>query len=509
MKKVYIIMIMTAVFAGIFAGCEDQEDTWDKYAGDGRIRYTGKCMDIALKLGWEEATVSWKNTLDPNRESILIEWVGNMESRDTVLDKDAVNCTIRDLGNMTYTFRVYAVDKEGRPSLGTEAYGRPFSMAHEALNGFTPVVTKCFPFGDDKLVLYFDRWQSTLADAGLSYYKKSNPDELVSLELTDTDSILKQKYYVLDDVDLDKPVSVERKGQLQELPGVDIVFEPFLLDVRQRIFNSDFIREVQTHYFVQELDEDFINTTEVLEFDYDLSTLEDLLYFPNLKKVILGKNRYLYDSYKDAVVQSVMTDTAGGRFALQILHNLKGVEVERYNKHYFPKSFSALKEKGNPDQNELNALNYITAAKITVSPADQSGYNAHLEFLLDNNQMTLWNPQQTNSFRLHELVIDLGKVESVAGFKVAQAATDPINDKYNTLHNFRPNLLKVLVSENQSSWEGATFDEDNVIGNTAGEVTILRMKQPKEIRYIKVIVSDIAYYSNYSVVLADFVAFRE
>ncbi|MFR7811582.1 MAG: hypothetical protein ACLU4N_21330 [Butyricimonas faecihominis] len=28
---------------------------------------------------------------------------------------------------------------------------------------------------------------------------------------------------------------------------------------------------------------------EVLEFDYDLSTLEDLFYFPNLKKVVLGK----------------------------------------------------------------------------------------------------------------------------------------------------------------------------------------------------------------------------
>lgn len=55
------------------------------------------------------------------------------------------------------------VDKEGRRSLGAEAYGRPFSMAHEALNGFTPVVTKCFPLGEDKLVLYFDRWQNTLS----------------------------------------------------------------------------------------------------------------------------------------------------------------------------------------------------------------------------------------------------------------------------------------------------------------------------------------------------------
>lgn len=506
MKKAYIIMIMTAFFAGIFVGCEDQEDTWDEFTGDGRIRYTGKCTDVALKLGWEEVVVSWKNTLDPNRESILVEWLGNVETRDTVLDKDAVSCTISNLGNVTYTFRVYAVDKDGRRSLGTEAYGRPFSMAHEALNGFTPVVTKCFPLGNDKLVLYFDRWQSTLASANIQYYKKSNPEELVSLKLTGIDSVLKQKYYVLEDVELAKPVSVDRKGQLQELPGVNITFESLELDVHQRIFNSDFVREVQTHHFVKELDEDFINTVEVLEFDYNLSTLEDLLYFPNLKKVVLGKNRYLYDAYKDVVTQSVLTDTAGSRFALEVLHELKGVEVERYNKHYFPKSFSALSEKG---KTEMPVLNYLTTAKITVTPADQSGYDAHPELLLDDDQITIWNPQQKNTFRQHELLIDLGKVESVAGFKVVQDATSPINNPWDSKHNFRPSLLKVLVSKDLASWEGATFDEDNEIGNTAGEITLLRMEQAKEIRYIKVTVSDLAYYSNFCVILADFVAFSE
>ena len=93
---------------------------------------------------------------------------------------------------------------------------------------------------------------------------------------------------------------------------MDIVFNSLPLDVHQRVFNSDFVREIQTHYFIDELDENFINTVEVLEFDYDLSTLEDLFYFPNLKKVVLGKNRYLYEAYKDAVKQSVLADTAVG-----------------------------------------------------------------------------------------------------------------------------------------------------------------------------------------------------
>ena len=107
------------------------------------------------------------------------------------------------------------------------------------------------------------------------------------------------------------------------------------------------------------------------------------------------------------------------------------------------------------------------------------------------------------------MLIDLGKVESVSGFKVVQDATNPISSPWDTKHNFRPSLLKVLVSKDLASWEGATFDEDNEIGNTAGEITLLRMKQPKEIRYVKITVSDQAYYANFGVILADFVAFSE
>lgn len=502
MKNIYIILMVMA----IFAGCEDMEDTWEEYVGNGRIRYTGKCTDIALKLGWEEATVSWKNTLDPNRTNILVEWSGDGEIRDTLLDKNAENCIIPNLGNVIYTFRVYAVDNEGNNSMGIEAYGRPYTMAHEALNGFTPVVVKCFPLEADVLVFYFDQWRNTLKEADIQYYKKTKPDELVSLKLTGADSILKQGYLVLEDVELNKSISVLRQGQLMDLPGVNINFEPLALDVHQRIFNSDFVREVQMHHFVKELDENFINTVEELEFDNDLYTLEDLLYFPNLKKVTLGKNRYLYENYKDAVPQSVLSDTAGSRFALETLHKLKGVEVERYNKHYFPNSFPVLEEKGNP---KIPALNYFTAVKITVTPVDQSGFDAFPEALLDNDQSTVWFPQQQNVFRQYTLLIDLGEVKSVAGFKVAQDATDPVGNPWDTKHNFRPSLMKVMVSQNQAIWENATFDEDNVIGNTAGEVTLLRMRQVKDIRYIRIVVNDLPYYSNYSIVLADFVAFGE
>lgn len=37
----------------------------------------------------------------------------------------------------------------------------------------------------------------------------------------------------------------------------------------------------------------FIDTDKTLEFDYDMASLEDVLYCPNLEKVVIGKNRYL------------------------------------------------------------------------------------------------------------------------------------------------------------------------------------------------------------------------
>lgn len=508
MKNTYILLMILALFAGSFTGCEDQEDTWADFTGDGRIRYAGLCENVAVKLGWEEAIVSWKNTLDPNRANILLEWSGGDHHGDTLLDKNAEICTLKHLDNAIYTFRVCAVDNKNRRSMAKEVYGRPFTMKHEILGGFTPVVLKWFPLEDDKLVLFFDQWQNTLSKAELKYYKKST-NELVSLNLTGKDSVLKQTYYLLEDISLEDSVWVNRTGQLLELPGVDIMFTPYILNVHQRIFNSDFVRALQTRYFIDELDENFINTTEKLELDYDMTSLEDLLYFPKLKEVQLGKNRYQYKEFvdKNAVPYSILVDTAASRFALQLLRDEKNVEVKRYNKHYFPYSFSGMDEMGNPVL--PTNLNYITEADVTVTPLDQSGYDAHPELLVDNIQSTVWKPQQSKSFRQHEILIDLQEVKTVSGLKIAQNATSPIDSKYSDDHRFRPNLFKILVSKDLTVWESAAYDEDNTIGNTAGEITLLRMKDSKEVRYIKITVSDLAYYANFGVIIADIVPFNE
>ena len=48
MKKIYLWLLLPL---SIFGGCESLEDTYSDYAGDGKIRYPGKCFDLSVKPG--------------------------------------------------------------------------------------------------------------------------------------------------------------------------------------------------------------------------------------------------------------------------------------------------------------------------------------------------------------------------------------------------------------------------------------------------------------------------
>lgn len=47
-KLYYIAWFVAALFV---IGCEDLEDTYDEYAGDGMIRYVGKCSNVGGAAG--------------------------------------------------------------------------------------------------------------------------------------------------------------------------------------------------------------------------------------------------------------------------------------------------------------------------------------------------------------------------------------------------------------------------------------------------------------------------
>ena len=48
-NKLYYIICLLATW--VVVGCEDLEDTYDEFTGDGRIRYLGKCMNVEMHPG--------------------------------------------------------------------------------------------------------------------------------------------------------------------------------------------------------------------------------------------------------------------------------------------------------------------------------------------------------------------------------------------------------------------------------------------------------------------------
>ena len=76
---------MTWFFAALFAvSCEDLEDTYDEFSGDGVIRYTGMCSDVNIVPGWKRLRVSWKGNIDPDIEKVKIAYQSELDVRGPV-----------------------------------------------------------------------------------------------------------------------------------------------------------------------------------------------------------------------------------------------------------------------------------------------------------------------------------------------------------------------------------------------------------------------------------------
>ena len=68
MKK-YIVLFLALL---ALVSCESLEDTYKDYAGDGAIRYLGKCTDLSIQPGWNRLLLDWENSTDPVIDKIKI-----------------------------------------------------------------------------------------------------------------------------------------------------------------------------------------------------------------------------------------------------------------------------------------------------------------------------------------------------------------------------------------------------------------------------------------------------
>ena len=127
--------------------------------------------------------------------------------------------------------------------------------------------------------------------------------------------------------------------------------------------------------------------------------------------------------------------------------------------------------------------------RIQCVPSDPYA-DADLELLMDNNSESAWITTPLASIRYYELQMELLTATESRGIKIAQ----PYYGQWggNTgLVNFMPTTISVQTSADGIIWKDVTYFENNTLGRSSGEVTLLPMVEgTRLVRYIKISLRD-------------------
>lgn len=526
---------MAWLFVALFAvGCEDLEDTYDEFSGDGVIRYTGKCSGLNIDPGWERLRVSWKGNIDPDIEKVKIAYQSELDAEPLVVyvtPKDVLADDLRDtiylenLQDAVYAVKVSNVAADGKESLVESNYGRPYTEVHEDLRSFTRGIVNFYPV-NDRLVVTLDGKNANLKEINLKYWGTDNKEyswNVLENMGRDIQYIVNDIMFMLPDedksvagnvgIDFSKPLTVERRGLLAGCIDT-IKFDPVTLSMEERVWSSGFVNVMMHKYGVDWQSE--VDNVRVLELDYTLPTFQDLFYFPNLEKVILGKNRYMLPGHLENLST---TDPYLALTSLYYLSKTRGVEVECYNQHYlfadyYGMSYIDLLSVGDPGYPQWGIpatpakidMNWLTekgcgnlSEMPEIVPVDTKGweltcsdtmYNGDkkngVACLLDNDPSTVFEPGSDFSLFTVIVNIDMKELQPLHGFKFVQANTGSTDTEKEL--KYLLSSLKIEVSANGYSWEKATFDEGGVtLGNAIGETTFIEIPLDKreDVRYIR------------------------
>lgn len=543
-RKLYYAIGLFAVL--FMTGCsESLEETYDEFAGDGMIRYLGKCSNVEVNPGWERLQVVWKHNIDAGVKKVKITWQSDKGSGEMFAEpcdpdsEDLMDTVyIEHLADVMYTVRVNNVAADGRESLVEEKYGRPYSFDHEDLRSFSRGVTAFSRMGD-KLAVVLDQSNENIKEMLLCFKDKAGNEHTWDMKAHSRDSLSYKAYGYYDvdlgrdylfllpdedgvDIDFGQPITVQRKGKL--LGCVDeINFKDEQLHLGERLWSTAFSQLMLGTYGPDW--ESRVDDLETLEMDYDVISMQDLMYFPNLKKVILGKNRYMSSLYVKS--NHSTTDEYVGLVMLQFLKNTRpDFTVERYNDHYFfhldafgTPSFQAYKAAG-----KLTDLVFVEKdssnllAKPTYTPLDTTGweitcsdtvYNGykdngaamllfdglrHVKIdygwgqVFESDVEVYFEPAETIGASVVTVTYDMKTPQIVEGFKVGQPTRHQKGDTDYLLSNF-----VVEFSVDGLTWTEANYTNGSFsIGNSPGEETYLRVPEDLQtpVRYIRLKMSN-------------------
>lgn len=480
--KINFLFIILTLFA-----CESLEDTYKDYSGDGKIKYTGKCKSFTVTAGWKRFVFNWELSPDSNVKEVQIHWSCDNKSGIYTLPVNETSfSTEATFEDVPYTFKCYGVDKEGDLSIPIVEYSRPFTLTHELVLGFPKTINKYIYLGNDEtghdLILFFDLFNTNMKSTTVSYSQSG-----VEKVMTVTKEMFDKGYYLIDNIDLNKDVVVNRKSQVEGCID-DVVFDPFTLKPDYINFNFDFSQEIKNRYNVEELTPEFINSVRILELDNSLKSVEDVLYFPNLEQVIIGGNRFMVQKSSDVMKLSTLDEKEKSVFALTKVHEKFDAQVTVYNNHYdIVDQLPFATKKGNPILPQLSYFNTEGWSVVSSSKEGDGEDIAEPENILDNDQTTLWHPQQplSNIIRTHKLTIDMQSEKTISGFKISQPLLNLL-----VAQIYYSGLISIEVSTDDVIWENALLQIQSTIGMNYGETTIMYTPTPKTVRYIRITITD-------------------
>ena len=482
-KLLYMLSIALA-----FVACESMEDTYSEY-NTPKDRYVGKCKDLKIDLGWERFRLSWKNNPDAAIENIKVKWEDEKSVVDSVmLPADAEIFESEAIyTDQSYKFTVTAVDNRKRESFPVEVYGKPYTDASSKVE-MLKIVEKKFYFVGNELILLLYEAGKNIYDAELTYF--SNGEEK-TLEIKPED--FERERLVIKGVDEGTDVSIDGKMKIVECIDT-IPLDKYVLDRNKKSWSGSLIGNMRQQLDLIDVTEEHLDTLKTLYVDYDITSLEDILYLPNLEKVVLGKKRMNSGSYfiSGSSYVSKITDMNASLFALRKMHELKGIEVEIYGNQFLIKdsldfetwySTNAPPAPSIPDDVDQWELTIDDPAYYgNDDPDDNHPYE--LENMLGDTRNDWQSIQLNGEIKTHEITYDMKELKDVKGFQFYQSTS-------RFARSYLPEKVEVHISVDGLSWEPAFFQTTLNVGGVPGEVTISRMRQPKTVRYIKLIVRDV------------------
>lgn len=129
-KQYRISSLFLVLLCGSVLSCSKMDDTYKDFIKDGEIIYPAKVEAVQTFTGNTRIDLSMLLTSDPKITKVKVFWNNGKDSVEKAIQRstgvDTVRFSLNNIAEGTYTFDIYAYDKEGHRSIKTDIIGNVF-----------------------------------------------------------------------------------------------------------------------------------------------------------------------------------------------------------------------------------------------------------------------------------------------------------------------------------------------------------------------------------------------